>query len=261
MAVQREIEPVDRVLLEAGLVDALQLAAARRRAERVGGTVPGNLVRMGLVPETKLLDVLSRRFRIPTAGRERLASPQREAIDKIPFERAYERRMLPLRIGREGGRTVLEIAVADPAAIAELESDPILAGTEIRACVSPERDIERALELAYGKKPSPFRPNASRSVTMHKALGDLPPLRPSAPPPPQPAATAPAVPMGAKPSSESAPAPVEEKKKAQAKENDSASPPSKEMVALRALIELLESKGVLTKDDFMSALQKLADRG
>ncbi|MEW6774959.1 MAG: hypothetical protein AB1405_01575 [Bdellovibrionota bacterium] len=258
MAVQREIEPVDRVLLEAGLVDALQLAAARRRAERVGGTVPGNLVRMGLVPETKLLDVLSRRFRIPTAGRERLASPQREAIDKIPFERAYERRMLPLRIGREGGRPVLEIAVADPAAIAELESDPILAGTEIRACVSPERDIERALELAYGKKPSPFRPNASRSVTMHKVLGDLPPLRPSAPPPAPPPPVSPA---GAKPSSESAPAPVAEEKKAQAKDSDSVSSPSKEMVALRALIELLESKGVLTKDDFMSALQKLADRG
>ncbi len=266
----------ERILLEGGLVDALQVAAARKRMGRVGGTLPGSLVRMGLVPESRVLDVLSRRYGIPAAPRERMRSPQPEALSILSFDQAFLFRALPLRKTSGAGRITLEAAVADPGIAQSLRDLPAVEAFDLRLFVAPERELERAIEGAYKKKASPFTGEALQSAAPRGRAAELSsaaevteaergpsgrpvfetviePLPPGAEPEVEIELTPDFSAVAAAP--ETAAAPPAPAKRARTEEPA----PSKELVAVRVLIELLEKKGILTRAEFLSALKRWSE--
>lgn len=262
MASQFKSGWTERTLIESGLVDTLQIAAARKRMHRVGGTLAGALARMGLVPESRLLDLLSRRSGLPRADRERIEAPANGLLDRLPFETAYARRVLLL----DEGESSLKVAISDPESLRRVAEIPAFSGVKLEACLCSERDLERAIERAYGRKASPLGPEASTSTGMRSASAHQdtdkrpePAPEPQLPSPPESPATAreeePAVETSELSGEESATDVVE-------LEPEPASPPaggefgpSREMVTLRVLIELLEEKGVLTRAEFIEALR------
>jgi len=271
----------ERILLEGGLVDALQVAAARKRMGRVGGTLPGSLVRMGLVPESRILDVLSRRYGIPTVPRERLRAPQPEALSLLSFDQAFLFRTLPLRKIGPLGRITLEAAVADPGVAQSLQNLPAMTALDLRLFVAPERELEKAIEGAYKKKAPSFATDASAPAATYQQTADsrpeagagvegsfetvIEPVQPGAEPEVEIELTpdiqgslavdtaAPERPAPSPRESAALPAASPEKSA------PSDSPPSKELVAVRVLIELLEKKGILTRAEFLSALKQWSE--
>lgn len=177
-ASHQQHEQTERILLDAGLVDSLQLSAARRRMRRAGGTLPGSLVRMGLVPESRVLHLLSRGYSLGVADRTRLRAPQAPALELLDFEDAWQHRILPLRLEQRGGQKLLEVALADPETADTLSGRNELQGVEFLRLLAGERELERAIEAAYGKKATPFRPVALDSAAMRESIGqELYPLR------------------------------------------------------------------------------------
>lgn len=311
MAANPQIDQTERILLDAGLIDSLQLTAARKRMRRTGGTLPGALVRMGLVPESRVLHLLSRGYSLGVADRDRLRAPQAAALERLEFEDAWNSRVLPLRLEERGGQVLLEVAASDPEIVDTLAARGEFQGVEFLRLVAGERELERAIEAAYDQKASPFRPVALDSANMRESIGqelyplrENPPAKPEAAAPPAPEQAAdeleietseagaedlPEVELEVEPTDtwQEVPAPdarlggdgesapqtgdaedvepsfetvgiVEGLGAEQAGATQEAAGPSKELVAIRVLLELLESKGILTREEYVAALRRAA---
>lgn len=309
MAANPHPDQTERILLDAGLIDSLQLSAARKRMRRAGGTLPGSLVRMGLVPESRVLHLLSRGYSLGVADRDRLRAPQPAALEKLDFQDAWENRVLPLRLEERGGQTLLEVALSDPESVDKLMLRTDMAGVEFLRLVSGERELERAIEAAYDRKARPFRSVALDSASMRESIGqelyplrENPPAEPAEAPSPvepelevdtsaaddnpdmpevelevEPAETWQEVPASS--AHLEAAGPISEDPEESAREDAMAEDPSfelvgvvenlpdktsaeagpsKELVAIRVLLELLESKGVLTREEYVAALRRAA---
>lgn len=311
MAANPHPEQTEQILLDAGLIDSLQLSAARKRMRRAGGTLPGSLVRMGLVPESRVMHLLSRGYSLGVADRDRLRAPQPAALEKLDFEDAWEHRVLPLRLEERGGQVLLEVALADPESTDKLARRPELKNVEFLRLVAGERELERAIEAAYDRKATPFRSVALDSASMRESIGqELYPLRESPPSPPaetpeiepappaeleldtsdagdedlpevelevEPAETWQEVPASSAHLEAAGPVPEDEAQSAREDamaedpsfelvgvvenlpdKTSEETGPSKELVAIRVLLELLESKGILTREEYVAALRRAA---
>lgn len=292
MAANPQEQETERRLLDGGVTDSLQLAAARNRMRREGGTIPGNLVRLGLVSESRLLAALARSYGLSTCTPERLFSSQEDALDHLSFEEAYYFRVLPLRAGHTKGRPFLELAAADPVMVGRVAALPAMASLELKVSLAPERDLERAITKAYGKEAPPFQADhpllreALRAPAMQEppapapvelevevtpepeAAAPLPPEPESRPPPPRkPPPQSGAGPAGRtrkgmmkEETMELEPLPPEKTRKKQGKDVSAKDQGAeKALLAIRVLLDVLEEKGVLTKEEFMDALRKAAE--
>jgi type IV pilus assembly protein PilB len=135
------------IVVEDNLLDAERVEAAERRVKRSGEPLIVALVELEHIADLTLLTSLRRHLQIPLAEP---AEPEIDALREVSHELARRRRILPLalEVNTEGGRT-LRVAMADPTdrdAIAEVE---ISTGCRVQPLLMTLGAIDEAIARAY----------------------------------------------------------------------------------------------------------------
>ena len=137
-------EDIAQKLLEARLVDEVALEKAALQLKNVGGTLTGNLVKIGALSEEALLEFLSRVHGAPSIDLKNF-EPDPGLIRLIPGEVAIKFMALPVsRVGRR-----LVVAMANPSNIFAIDDIKFITGYEVEPHVASETMLKRALDRAY----------------------------------------------------------------------------------------------------------------
>ncbi len=129
------------ILLESGLADEAQLAAAYDEHQRVGRSLGRVLVENGVLSEAQLVAALAYQIGLPFVDlAERTIDGS--AVALVPA--TVCRRHLVLPIGYEDGRLVL--AMADPANVFALDDVRSLTSLEPRPVVATREDLQAAID-------------------------------------------------------------------------------------------------------------------
>ncbi len=132
------------LLVERGRITADQLTDALRQRqgkERLGQT----LLRLGLISEAEIAELLSQQFSLPIASAEQLSKADPKAIELIPEHLARQANLLAL--SRE--EDVLEVAVGDPLDVVSLDHLRALTGCTLRVLVARPSQVREAIEEFY----------------------------------------------------------------------------------------------------------------
>jgi type IV pilus assembly protein PilB len=137
-------EDIAQKLLEARLVDQEALEKAALQLKNVGGTLTGNLVKIGALSEQALLDFLSRLHGAPAIDLKNF-EPDPALSRLIPGEVAIKFMALPVsRVGRR-----LVVAMANPSNIFAIDDIKFITGYEVEPHVASETMLKHALDRAY----------------------------------------------------------------------------------------------------------------
>ncbi len=135
------------LLIERGLLDADQLNEALRSRqdprERLGQT----LVRLGILKEKDVVDLLGEQFSLPVADAERLSKADPEAVQLIPEHLARQAGLLAIRRGQDDN--TLEVAVGDPLDVVSLDYLRALTGCTLKVWIARPSDVREAVEEFY----------------------------------------------------------------------------------------------------------------
>lgn len=127
------------ILSRENLTKALQEQSASP-GQRLGLT----LVRMGMVPETEVVRMLARQFRMPAVDLSRFEVDTR-LLKLIPAELASKHTVLPLK--RDGRQ--LTVAIADPTAMAVVDDLKFITRYDIVPVLAGEYSMRAAIEKHY----------------------------------------------------------------------------------------------------------------
>jgi hypothetical protein len=215
------------IVVEEGLIDEGRLQAAEKQARRSGEPLIVTLVELERTSDTALATALSRHLRLTIVeATEEAVEP--EALREVAHELARRRRVLPLTLDVPAeGQRVLRLAMADPTdrdAIAEVE---ISTGCRVVPALSTLTSVEKALAKAYRGFVTEVMP---RSEARKPFGADL----------------TMATPAGRQASASSGTQPFHRlEDEAQVE------------VRHRALVELLQQKGLITAEEYLSEIRKL----
>lgn len=136
------------ILIEAGLIDEAQLAAALGEQKKWGRPLGMTLVRMGLLEEVDLIRTLSEQLALPMARmRGKRVIP--EVLEIVPVELAEKHRCLPLFLKPEGGSQTLFLAMEDPGDLDALDEVSFRIGMRVRPVLVAPSELEEALHRHY----------------------------------------------------------------------------------------------------------------
>ncbi len=141
------------LLIEAGVITETQLAAALNSQRTWGGKVGSTLVRMGFVNEDDILRCLSSQLRLPSVDfRKVKISPK--ALKAIPLSIAEKYNVIPVAIKEEHNKKSVILAMSDPTNLDALSEIQFQAGVHVRPVVATESAITRAIDQYYHERPS-----------------------------------------------------------------------------------------------------------
>jgi len=186
------------ILVQAGVIDELQLASALGEHQRWGRRLGVTLIKLGMVEEGHLIRALAQQLDLPIAslGGKRIAD---EVIALVPAKVASEHGVIPLFVKPgEKGRDHLYLGMEDPSNIAVLDDLSFRTGLEVHPVMVTPSDLGAAIDRYYFARPerasarsaSAARPDETLGMpNLHRVAGD--PGSPS----PSRGATAEAVPQ------------------------------------------------------------------
>jgi SpoU rRNA methylase family enzyme len=221
------LKTLAEIAIDAGLVNRAGVTHAGRAAEQRGVPLVVALVRDAGVDELALLAALRKATRVKALDPGTLR-PDAEALRLVPADLCRRHRVLPFAVVREQGGRVLRIAMADPtdaAALAEVEH---VAKCDLEVWLLPLGAVEELGEEVRAARPRrPFGEGMKPSTQPHarREVGEDTALTPST------------VPFHSV-----------------ADEADAA-------MRLRALVRLLEAKGVLAEGEMEAAVIDLMRAG
>jgi hypothetical protein len=153
------------LLVEAGLIDEFQLAAALGEQARWGNRLGETLVRLGYLTEPVLVRTLSRHFGIPGVHLEG-KQIERDVLALLPGELAEEYRCLPLFKKRVSGGEVLYLGMAHPEDLRIIDDVSFRAGLPVRPVVVGPLQLSAAIGAFYrGEGPHPVESTATDAGT------------------------------------------------------------------------------------------------
>ena len=133
------------LLVDSGRITAEQLATALKSRldprERLGQT----LVRLGLITERDVVELLARQFSLPIATADRLSKADPKAIELIPEHLARQSGLLALSRNED----LLEVAVGDPLDVVSLDHLRALTGCTIKVWVAQPAEVREAVDGLY----------------------------------------------------------------------------------------------------------------
>jgi type IV pilus assembly protein PilB len=137
-------EDIGQRLLDAQLIDKAALDKAALQQKNVGGSLTGNLVKIGAISETALLEFLSRQYNVPSIDLTNF-EPDPTLTRLLPGDVATKFMALPVsRSGRQ-----LIVAMANPSNIFALDDIKFITGYEVDARVTVEMTLKKAIDRAY----------------------------------------------------------------------------------------------------------------
>jgi type IV pilus assembly protein PilB len=137
-------EDIGQLLLEAQLVDENALGKAVLQQKSTGGSLTGNLVKIGAVSEEALLEFLSRHYSTASFDLKNF-EPDPALTKLIPGDVAS--RFMALPVARSGRRLV--VAMANPTNIFAIDDIKFITGYEVEPRVATETALKKALDRAY----------------------------------------------------------------------------------------------------------------
>lgn len=137
-----------QILVNRGLLEPDQLAAALAAQQESGARLGMTLVRLGFVDEETLIRTLAGQLKLPVARiRGKRVSPQ--VLECVPVAVAEKHRCLPLFFKQEGGRRVLFVAMEDPSDTDALDEIARASGEALHAVLVGPTELEEALQRHY----------------------------------------------------------------------------------------------------------------
>ena len=141
----RATERLGDLLIREGLLTRENLAKALQEQSQSPGQRLGlTLVKLGMVPETEIVRMLARQYRMPAVDLSRFEVDTR-LLKLIPAELASKHTVLPLK--RDGRQ--LTVAIADPTAMGVVDDLKFITRYDIVAVLAGEYSMRAAIEKHY----------------------------------------------------------------------------------------------------------------
>jgi len=142
---------VGDILIDEGLISAVQLETALQTQKKQGGRLGNVLIKLGYVTEEQIIVALSKQLGIPyvTLASGKLDPSRDDNLQElIPYDFSLRNVCLPL------SRTIssLTVAMFDPTDLLLMDNLRKITGCDINPIIAPRSDILKAIELFYGKE-------------------------------------------------------------------------------------------------------------
>jgi len=147
------------LLIEAGVIDELQLSSALGEQQRWGGRLGLTLVKLGFLGEYELVRALATQLGVPVARLEgKRVRP--EVLELVPAELARRYGCLPLFCKRELGAETLYLGMEDPCDLDALDALGFSTGMRVRPVMVAPSELFVAIDRLYrdGAEVAPLAP-------------------------------------------------------------------------------------------------------
>lgn len=231
--------------MDAGLLTETQLRSALAEQRKWGGRLGLTLVQMRFVDENSMVHALSRQLAIPTVDLEAHV-PSPVALQALRADIAERYTVFPT--AADPLNKVLTVATADPTNVEAFQELAFHTGQRIQVVVATASSIERAIRRNYhGEFTSPTATPLSFGM-------DEPTFELAPPSEPEPLA------LAARPMAHATPGPRENEliQRVEDLSQQVATMPSRvaqQARSLRAMLELLETRGLVTRDDYLAKVR------
>lgn len=220
--------------MDAGLLTETQLRSALSEQRKWGGKLGHTLVQMGFVDESSMVHALSRQLHLPAMELDAV-TPAEYVIQGFRVDLAERYTVFP--VAADVAHKVLTLASADPTNVEALQELAFHTGQKIQVVVASASAIERAIRKHYYG-------GASNTTAKPEEFGIREPVYEFEPPAP--------------PASRPSPREAELVQRVEVLTQQVAD--LERMVAnqarsLSALIEVLESHGTLSREEYFSKLR------
>lgn len=223
---KKDQKKIGEMLIEAGLIDQLQLSSALGEQREWGGRLCSILVKRGFVDENSIVSVLEKQIGEKCISLTDREIP-REVLEKVKVTIAKKYCVFPVAFDKSG----ITLAMPDPTDLNIVDELSFVLNARIRPVLAMESNIRDAIALHYegaapkGKTFQRDRQVPSETRELPQRTGQVQP--PDAPSEPETPTERP-----------------QEKKQVAPK------------AALDALIALLTEKGVITREELMRKIEK-----
>lgn len=133
------------LLMEAGLIDEMQLKVALAHQREWGGRLGAVLIRKGFVKETAMISVIENQMGLSCMPLEKFEKPSEEAMRLVKEDVARKFGILPQKFE---GKTLL-VLTSDPTDIKILDDLGFLLNVRVKPILALESDILTALDHFY----------------------------------------------------------------------------------------------------------------
>ena len=142
------------ILIDAGVLDDMQLRSALSEQKKWGKRLGSTLVQLGFVEEGALTKALSSQMSLPSVNPMELNIPD-SVLKTIPIEKVEKYQIIPFAVEKSDiGKGTLKLAMADPTNLTALDEIQFSTGYKTKVYVSPISVIEKAISKFYGHKPA-----------------------------------------------------------------------------------------------------------
>jgi type IV pilus assembly protein PilB len=221
------------ILMDAGLLTETQLRSALAEQRKWGGKLGHTLVQMGFVDESSMVHALSRQLHIPAVDLDALEPPA-HVLQLFRVEIAERYGVFP--IAADPAHKTLTLASSDPTNVEALQELAFHTNQKIHVVVSSASSIERALRKHY-------HGGATHITASPDQFGISEPTYEFTPP---------------APSRTSSPREAEIQQRVEVltqQVNDLQQMVANQARSLSTLIEVLEGRGVLSREEYFSKLR------
>ncbi len=139
---------IGELLMEAGLIDELQLNSALSYQNEWGGRLGSIIFKKGFASKKDIVSTLEKQFESPSISLEDIEAPPQEILDIVSLDIAKKFGIFP--VGFEG--KTLVIAVADPTDLKTFDDIGFRLGVRVKPVLALESDIKKAIGIYYEGK-------------------------------------------------------------------------------------------------------------
>ncbi len=136
------------LLVEAGLIDEMQLRAALAHQKQWGGRFGSILISMGFITEEKLLKFLSAHLQLPAVD-FRKVKVQEDVLKLLPVDVAKKHHVLPIAIWQEGSKKYLLLAMSDPTNLSAIDEIQFITNLHVKPAIATDTAIGEGIRFYY----------------------------------------------------------------------------------------------------------------
>jgi type IV pilus assembly protein PilB len=139
------------ILVQAGLIDELQLHTALAEQRHWGNRLGVALVKLGMIDEQELLQALSQKLGAPAVRLQgKRIDPAVLAL--VPRDLAERHACLPLFTKQEAGVEVIYVGMEDPGDLTALDELSFRTGMKVRPVIVAPSELWETLDRSYGRQ-------------------------------------------------------------------------------------------------------------